>query len=90
MSSPISVSGFNLSLSEVFENQSEVSQKSVRTQQESFRSQSGVGQESARSQSGVSQESQGLSEDLVIKFGELIRTALQIETWLHLQTFLSV
>ena len=93
MSSPTnflqSIVGFNVSLLE-FESvrsQSEVSQESVRSQsrvsQESVRSQSGVNQESVRSQSGVCQES--VRSMMLTKFGELIWTALQIETWGHLQ-----
>ena len=82
MSSPTnflqSIVGFNVSLLEF---ESVKSQSGV--SQESVRSLTGVSQESVRSQSGVSQES--VRSMMLTKFGELIWTALQIETWGHLQ-----
>ena len=73
---------------ESVKSKSGVSQESVRCQlgvsQELVRSQSGVNQESVRSQSGVNQES-GVRSMMLTKFREMIWTALQIETWGHLQ-----
>ena len=70
-----SIVGFNVSLSEV-RSQSGGSQEAVR-------SQSGVSQELVRSLSGVCQGS--VMSMMITTFGELIWTALQIESWCHLQ-----